>query len=184
MSQTWVSSFHRAGSTGFAPIGPPLTTPTFIPGSGTYTSSQVVSISSGTAQATIYYTTDGSVPSPASTRYIGPFTVSTTTTVNAIAVAPGFSNSPIGSATYLLTSLNFQGATLAGFTPGVAYSQNVAGFVSGGTPNYTFLFVSSTGTDVWFVDTAGNITGTPGGVSIVTDAGILEVTDTGVQIAT
>jgi Chitobiase/beta-hexosaminidase C-terminal domain len=181
MSQTWVSSFHRAGSTGFVPIGPPLATPTFIPGSGTYSSSQLVSIF---ASGSIHYTTDGSTPTPASALYTGPITVSSNETLSAIAVSPGFANSAIGTATYLFSSLSFQGATLAGFTPGVAYSQNVAGFVSGGTPNYTFLFVASTGPDAWFVDSAGNITGTPGGVSIATDAGILEVTDTGVQITT
>lgn len=184
MSQTWVSSFHKAGSRGLPFIGPPAATPLFSPGSGTYTSSQVVTISSVTSLATIYYTTDGSTPTPASTLYVGPFTVSASETVNALAVAPGFANSAIGSATYLFSSLSYQSATLAGYTPGVPYSQSTAGFVTGGVPPLTFTFVSETGINSWFVDVAGNITGTPGAVPIVTDAGILEVTDTGVQIIT
>ena len=48
-----------------------------------------VSLISGTANATIYYTTDGTEPTIASPVYTAPFTVNATTTVKAIAVKDG-----------------------------------------------------------------------------------------------
>ncbi len=75
-------------------------TPAFSPGSGTYSSSQSVSLSDATPGATIYYTTDGSTPTASSSAYSTPITVSATTTINAIAIAPGYANSPVASATY------------------------------------------------------------------------------------
>ena len=53
---------------------------------GTYTSARSVVLTCATAGATIYYTTDGSSPTTASTKYTGAFTVSQTATVKALAV--------------------------------------------------------------------------------------------------
>jgi Fn3 associated len=50
----------------------------------------------------IYYTLDGSAPTANSTPYLGPFVVNTTTTVRAIAVAPGFGPSGVTTATLTL----------------------------------------------------------------------------------
>jgi hypothetical protein len=77
--------------------------PTFSPGSGTYSSTQTVTISSSTPGATIYYTTDGSTPTASSQSYSGPITVSKSETVSAIAVASGYTNSATASATYVIT---------------------------------------------------------------------------------
>jgi Legume lectin domain/Chitobiase/beta-hexosaminidase C-terminal domain/PQQ-like domain len=68
-------------------------TPTIAPATGTYTSAQTVTITD--PGATIYYTIDGSAPSPNSTKYAASFIVNATTTVRAIAVESGFSNSAI-----------------------------------------------------------------------------------------
>jgi N-acetylneuraminic acid mutarotase len=57
-------------------------------------------ISNGMANASIYYTTDGSTPTPASPLYTGPLTLSSSETVQAIAAAPGYRNSSIASTTY------------------------------------------------------------------------------------
>jgi len=52
---------------------------------------------------TIYYTTNGTTPTTASTVYSGPITVGVTETVNAIALGGAFSASPMGSAAFTIT---------------------------------------------------------------------------------
>jgi hypothetical protein len=79
--------------------------PTFSPAGGTYTTSQSVTISDTTAGSTIYYTTDGTTPTTASSVYSGPITVSAAETLNAIAVSTGWSNSPAASAAYAIDPL-------------------------------------------------------------------------------
>ncbi|PYP99795.1 MAG: hypothetical protein DMF83_29820, partial [Acidobacteria bacterium] len=76
--------------------------PTFSPAGGTYTSTLSVSISETTPGATVYYTTDGSTPTTASSVYTGPISVPRTTTLRAMAAAPGMANSAVTSATYTL----------------------------------------------------------------------------------
>ncbi|AKJ04963.1 poly(beta-D-mannuronate) lyase [Archangium gephyra] len=82
-----------------------VATPTFSPAPGTYTGAQTVSISSATAGASIRYTTNGSTPtSTTGTLYSGPLTLSTTTTLKAIAYQSGLNPSPIGGGTYTIGS--------------------------------------------------------------------------------
>jgi hypothetical protein len=85
---------------------PPAATPVFTPPTGTYTSAQTVTISDSTPGAAIYYTTDGSTPSIGSTKYTGSISVSSavsfTEIVQAIAIAKGYSLSPVGGATYIV----------------------------------------------------------------------------------
>jgi len=81
---------------------PPAATPTFNPGAGSYASAQTVAITSTTPGAVIYYTADGTTPTTASTRYTAPVTVSTSRTLQAIATAPGFSTSLVGTAAYVI----------------------------------------------------------------------------------
>ncbi len=78
-------------------------TPTFSVPAGTYTATQTVSISDTTAGASIYYTTNGTAPTTSSTKYSGPVTVSATETLEAIAVATGYTNSPVASASYVIS---------------------------------------------------------------------------------
>jgi hypothetical protein len=77
--------------------------PTFSPAPGSYNSAQSVTLSDMTAGAKIYCTTDGTTPtasSPACTT----LSVSTTTTVEAMAVANGYNNSAAASGTYTINT--------------------------------------------------------------------------------
>jgi len=82
---------------------PDAATPTFSIAAGTYTSVQQVSISDATIGAAIYYTTDGkTTPTTSSTLYASPISVSTSEKIQAIAVATGYNNSAVASATYAI----------------------------------------------------------------------------------
>lgn len=74
--------------------------PVISPNGGTFTGSQKVSITCPTAGAVIYYTTDGTTPTAASTKYAGEFTITATTTVKAIAVSEGMNDSTVTSAAF------------------------------------------------------------------------------------
>ena len=85
-------------------ITPQAATPTFSPAAGTYTTAQTVTISDSTAGATIYYTTNGTTPTTSSTKYTAAISVSSTDTIEAIAVASGYINSTTASAVYTISS--------------------------------------------------------------------------------
>ena len=80
----------------------PAATPTFSPAAGTYTSAQSVTISDTTSGAAIYYTTNGTTPTTSSTKYSAPVSVGSTETIQAIAVASGYTNSAVASAAYTI----------------------------------------------------------------------------------
>jgi len=92
----------------------PAATPTFSPTPGSYGSAQAVSLSDATPAASIYYTTNGSTPTTSSTLYTGtPIPVSTSETLEAMAVASGYANSPVATGAYLINSA----AATPSFTP-------------------------------------------------------------------
>jgi len=76
--------------------------PVFSPKAGTYTAQQSVSMTDTTAGASIYFTTDGTKPTTSSTLYEVPITIATMRIVKAIAVAPGYGNSSVTSAAYII----------------------------------------------------------------------------------
>ena len=126
------------------------TTPTFTPLPGVYGPTQTVIISDTTASASIYYTLDGSAPTSSSTLYSGPITVSTSETVNAIAVALQFADSSVGTATYTINgpaatpTLSLASGTYGG-TQMVTISDSTAGayicYTTDGTTPTTFSTV-------------------------------------------
>jgi len=80
----------------------PVAKPTISPAGGTYASSQSVQLYTTESNSVIRYTTDGSAPNTASPQYVGPITVSTAKTINAITVKSDGSQSGIASATYVI----------------------------------------------------------------------------------
>jgi len=75
--------------------------PVISPDAGEYNAEVEVSITTATAGATIYYTTDNSYPSTASSVYEAPFKLTQSATVKAIAVLDN-SKSALASATYTI----------------------------------------------------------------------------------
>jgi Legume lectin domain/Chitobiase/beta-hexosaminidase C-terminal domain/Fn3 associated len=89
------------------PTGTQVQTPVITPGSESFTGPLSVSITDGTSGSSIYYTTDGSTPSPGqgtTQQYSTSLTLDATTVVNAIATAPSDTNSAMATETYTLLS--------------------------------------------------------------------------------
>ena len=122
---------------GIEPPMPTVATPTFTPEAGTYTEEQNVSITCATEGADIFYTTDGTDPTASSTPYTGPFIVSETTTVKAIATKTGYNNSAIASATYTIQN--------GGTTTVTLFNQDWEGEMNGWT------FINEDGEMSWTV---------------------------------
>ncbi|MEV8515115.1 chitobiase/beta-hexosaminidase C-terminal domain-containing protein [Dactylosporangium sp. NPDC051484] len=116
-----------------------VATPAFSPPGGTYSSAQSVTIATTTAGASIRYTLDGSTPTASSALYSGAITVSATTTVRAIGIAAGLSNSAVASATYTINTAAV--ATPAFSPPGGTYSSaqsvTIATTTAGASIRYT-----------------------------------------------
>ena len=92
------TNYEGGGDTPVADVAQPV----FSPEGGTFTGSVTVSISTTTAGATIYYTTNGVDASERSHVYDGPITLSETTTLKAIAMKDG-EKSYQTIATYIIT---------------------------------------------------------------------------------
>jgi len=116
-------SNSAVGSASYIINLPQAAAPTFNPPAGTYTSTQKVAITTATTTGSpvIYYTTNGSNPATSSTaiKYTSPISVSATETLNAVAKATGFANSPDASAVYTIKSSSAgTPATIISPTPG------------------------------------------------------------------
>lgn len=120
------------------PLQTQLDAPTFSLAEGEYTSAQTVTISAAEG-ATIYYTTDKSDPTTSTSRteYSEPITVSETTTIRAIAVKDGYTNSEIAEATYTINST----------TP--TYKYGVHGQITGNSGWSTTEMTDDDGDGIW-----------------------------------
>jgi hypothetical protein len=140
---------------------PVAVTPTFSPVAGTYTSTQSVAITSTTPGASIYYTTDGSTPTTASSLYSTPISVSVSETIQALAVASGYTNSPVGSAAFVIGT---PVAASASFSPAAGTYTSI---------QLVTISSSTTGATIWY-----NTTGTFTGCTTTTCTGATQVTGT------
>jgi hypothetical protein len=114
-------------------------TPVITPSSESFNPSVQVSISDSTSGATIFYTTDGSTPTTASAVYTSPFTITATTTVNAIAGGTGFLQSSVATAAYTLSTQTSQPT----FTPAPGtYTAIQSVSMSTTTPNATIYYTT------------------------------------------
>jgi hypothetical protein len=119
-------------------IAPVLPAPTFSPAGGSYSTAQTVTLSDSAPGTTIYYTVNGSTPTSLSTPYTAPITVNVTETLQALAVATGFTNSPVSSATYSISgSTQYIGILAGGFSASSFYLNGGASVPSNGTLEIT-----------------------------------------------
>jgi Chitobiase/beta-hexosaminidase C-terminal domain/Legume lectin domain len=102
--KVYVAANGEVGVYGLFNGEPTAAPPVFTPNGGTFSASQSVQLSSTTSSAEIYYTLDGTTPTPSSTLYTGPISISTDTTMNAITSAPGYLQSSVSSATFTFTN--------------------------------------------------------------------------------
>ena len=111
-----------------AGLPPPMAaSPTISPAPGSYSTAQMVALSDTTPNAAIHYTIDGTAPTINSAQYSTPLQVSTTTTIQAMAAASGYSNSAVVSGTYTITGA-------APVSVNLSAAANVHGLVNTGSP--------------------------------------------------
>jgi hypothetical protein len=112
--------------------------PAFAPAAGTYRSAQKVALSSASAGAAIYYTTNGTAPTAASTHYTGPIAVDKSETIKAIAISPTTGSSSVVSAAYVIqesasgAAFSLSAAPAAAITQGSSTTSTITITPSGG----------------------------------------------------
>ncbi|HEY6348904.1 MAG TPA: chitobiase/beta-hexosaminidase C-terminal domain-containing protein [Candidatus Angelobacter sp.] len=165
-----IAALAQQQAPGYTPPNAPPNVPTFSPAGGTYAVVQAVALAADTPNAVIRYTVDGSVPMASSSVYNGPIAVTSATTITAVATAPGFINSNVSSATYVLqaaapafspasgTYAAAQSVTLSEATPGAAvyYTTN------GSTPTASSSLYSGTSIPITSTTTINAIAIAPG----------------------
>lgn len=154
------------------------TTPTFSPVAGTYSSAKSVSISADPG-AIIYFTTDGSTPTPSSAVYSAPLSVSANETIKAIATVSGYLQSAVGTAAYVFVAppVPQWPNPLPSGTVGSFYSFTLT--ATGGVPPYTYSITSGTlPAGLSLNGSTGLISGTPT-TQVSLDAVTFAVTDSG-----
>jgi hypothetical protein len=169
------SAVSSAGYTISAAPPPTAAAPTVSPAAGTYTSSQAVTLADSTPGVVIYYTTDGSTPTTASAVFSAALSVNATTVVKAIAVASGYVNSAVTSATYTISASGSPVSTPVSLAPAAnvrAIGTNGATVTNGGLDTWGFAYSSNLlGSTVTWSGVAFNL-GAPGTASAVSNTTI------------
>jgi hypothetical protein len=98
------STYEFSTGSQIAIHSPKVLTPTFSPAAGAVAAGTNVTISTATADATIYYTVDGTDPTTESSVYSTPITINAAKTIKAFAVKDGYPNSEIATAAYTIAT--------------------------------------------------------------------------------
>ncbi|MFD0672222.1 chitobiase/beta-hexosaminidase C-terminal domain-containing protein [Cohnella sp. GCM10027633] len=143
------------------PVQATVETPAALPAGGAVTSGTQVTLTSATVSAAVYYTTDLSEPTTSSTPYTGPIIITSSTTIKAIAVKPGSTNSSVASFEYTVALPIVLPSSIAPLTEGQPYTGSVAK-ISGGTGVVTYAVTNGTlPSGLTLHPSTGAITGTP-----------------------
>lgn len=122
--------------------------------STSFLDSQEVTITNNESGATVYYTTDGNDPTTSSASFTGAsktFTVTSTTTVKAMAVATGKDNSSVASSTYTKMVKYDNVAAFVAAKPSIpAALQLTSAVVIGNSNNKSIYVKDETGTIVLY----------------------------------
>lgn len=117
--------------------GGTVATPVISPGTENFAVSVSATITDSTVGSTIYYTLDGSTPTTSSAVYSTALTITSNTTLTAMAAASGMTNSSISAATYTLaTPAANPVITLAGGTYGMPTSTTITDSTGGAVISY------------------------------------------------
>jgi len=120
----------------FTPVNLQTATPIIYPSGGGFTNSVAVSLTlpSNAPSSQIYYTLNGAAPTTNSTVYSKPFTLTQTTTVEAMTVVPGFVNGPVTMTIFTNTVTGFGGSGSGWtFNGGATATNNVLELTDGGS---------------------------------------------------
>ena len=137
--------------------GQPAATPTFSLAPGAYVGTQTLTMSDTTSGATIYYTTNGTTPTTSSTKYTGGFGVSSSETVEAMAV--GAAQGSTRTAAYTIVAGS--GGAISGSETAVT-TATTYNLTSEGTSDWAAW--GYLGSDTFDQDTSGN--------NLISDAGL------------
>lgn len=133
-AQTLSREYIRVGGRVIAVENPlaGVSAPQFSPAAGTFNTPQTVSITSATSGASIRYTTNGTTPtSTTGSLYSGSFSLSSTTTLKAIAYKAGMTDSTVTTGIYTFTETVSQPNPASG--PSLVHQYSSATYSTGGS---------------------------------------------------
>ena len=119
---------------------PPAPAPAFSPAPGSYPAGTAITLTDTAGGATIYYTSDGkTAPTVNSHVYTGPLSLTNSASIQAIAVASGYSTSYVAGATFTLISP----AAIPTFSvPAGTYTSVQTVSISDATPGATIYYTT------------------------------------------
>jgi len=110
-------------------------TPVFSPPAGPVPSNALINITTVTPGAVIYFTTNGTPPTTSSSVYVSPITIGQPMTIQAFAVANGYSNSLVSSGTFSMAA-----AATPVFTPSSPVNYGTSVSINCSTPGSSIFY--------------------------------------------